>query len=87
MYITIHEPSGQLNLTSESEFKEYIKEKLVIEAAGGLIFNAQQELLMIFRKGFWDLPKGKVDEGESLGDCALREVNEECNYRRFDFYR
>ena len=59
MYITIHEPSGQLNLTSESEFKEYIKEKLVIEAAGGLIFNAQQELLMIFRKGFWDLPKGR----------------------------
>ena len=77
MYITIHEPSGQLNLTSESKFKEYIKDKLVIEAAGGLIFNAQQELLMIFRKGFWDLPKGKVDEGESLGDCALREVNEE----------
>jgi 8-oxo-dGTP pyrophosphatase MutT (NUDIX family) len=77
MYITIHEPSGLLNLTSESEFKDYVKDKIVIEAAGGLIFNANQELLLIFRKGFWDLPKGKVDEGESLGDCALREVNEE----------
>ncbi len=77
MYITIHEPSGLLNLTTESEFKDYIKDKMVVEAAGGLIFNANQELLLIFRKGFWDLPKGKVDEGESLGDCALREVNEE----------
>lgn len=77
MYITIHEPSGILNLTSETEFKDYVKDKLVIEAAGGLIFNAHQELLMIFRKGFWDLPKGKVDEGESLDECALREVNEE----------
>jgi len=77
MYITIHEPSGILNLTSESEFKDYVKDKIVIEAAGGLIFNTNQELLLIFRKGFWDLPKGKVDEGESLGDCALREVNEE----------
>ena len=77
MYITIHEPSGILNLNSENEFKDYVKDKLVIEAAGGLIINVRQELLMIFRKGFWDLPKGKVDEGESLSECALREVNEE----------
>ncbi|MFS8083044.1 MAG: NUDIX hydrolase [Ginsengibacter sp.] len=48
-----------------------------IIAAGGLIVNDKHELLMIFRRGKWDLPKGKLDEGESIEDCALREVKEE----------
>jgi 8-oxo-dGTP pyrophosphatase MutT (NUDIX family) len=48
-----------------------------IIAAGGLVFNDKNELLMIFRRGKWDLPKGKLDEGESIEDCALREVTEE----------
>jgi DNA topoisomerase-2 len=33
-----------------------------ILAAGGLVTNAQGEILWIFRRGFWDLPKGKLDE-------------------------
>lgn len=49
----------------------------IIEAAGGLVKNQDGKLLMIFRKGFWDLPKGKLDAGESLESCALREVKEE----------
>jgi 8-oxo-dGTP pyrophosphatase MutT (NUDIX family) len=49
----------------------------IIEAAGGLVFNPQNEVLLIFRKGSWDLPKGKLDDGESLEACALREVQEE----------
>jgi 8-oxo-dGTP pyrophosphatase MutT (NUDIX family) len=32
---------------------------------------------MIFRRGKWDLPKGKLDKGEKLEDCAIREVEEE----------
>ena len=32
---------------------------------------------MIFRRGKWDLPKGKLDKGESIDECALREVKEE----------
>ncbi len=48
-----------------------------IKAAGGLIFNDKKELLFIFRKGKWDLPKGKLDEGETLEACALREIKEE----------
>ncbi|HWB27187.1 MAG TPA: NUDIX domain-containing protein [Chitinophagaceae bacterium] len=50
-------------------------EKII--AAGGLISNGNNELLMIFRRGKWDLPKGKLDEGERIEDCALREVKEE----------
>ncbi|WP_156522579.1 NUDIX hydrolase [Arachidicoccus ginsenosidimutans] len=52
-------------------------EKSIIVAAGGLVFNGNNELLMIFRRGFWDLPKGKLDEGEAIESCALREVEEE----------
>ena len=48
-----------------------------IVAAGGLVINEQDELMMIFRRGYWDLPKGKLDEGESIEACALREVEEE----------
>jgi mutator protein MutT len=52
-----------------------MKKKII--AAGGLIKNDKGELLMIFRRGKWDLPKGKLDEGEKPEDCALREVKEE----------
>ncbi len=48
-----------------------------IIAAGGLVYNETDELLMIFRRGKWDLPKGKLNAGESIEDCAVREVMEE----------
>ncbi len=48
-----------------------------IDAGGGVVFNERQEVLMIFRRGKWDLPKGKRDDGEDIADCALREVCEE----------
>src|SRR4051794_1665781 len=48
-----------------------------IIAAGGLVTNEYNELLMIFRRGKWDLPKGKLDEGETIEQCAVREVEEE----------
>jgi len=37
----------------------------------------EKELMLIFRRGKWDLPKGKLDPGETLETCALREVQEE----------
>jgi 8-oxo-dGTP pyrophosphatase MutT (NUDIX family) len=51
--------------------------KPIIIAGGGIVTNELGELLMIFRRGKWDLPKGKLDKGESIEDCALREVREE----------
>jgi len=51
--------------------------KSTIIAAGGLVTNEKGKLLMIFRRGKWDLPKGKLDEGESIEECAIREVKEE----------
>lgn len=48
-----------------------------IVAAGGVIRNPSGKVLLIFRRGYWDLPKGKLDEGETIENCALREVREE----------
>lgn len=48
-----------------------------IQAAGGLVYNDSRELLFIYRRGFWDLPKGKADAGETIEETALREVQEE----------
>ncbi len=48
-----------------------------IEAAGGVVTNPDHAILFIFRRDFWDLPKGKIDEGESPEEAAVREVREE----------
>lgn len=50
----------------------------VMEAAGGVVLNKKNELLMIFRNGKWDLPKGKIERGEDPDTAAIREVYEEC---------
>ncbi|MCY7420728.1 MAG: NUDIX domain-containing protein [Chitinophagaceae bacterium] len=52
-----------------------------ILAAGGIVENEEKEILMIFRRGKWDLPKGKLDEGETIEECAVREVEEETGLR------
>ncbi len=48
-----------------------------VQTGGGLIKNEKNEYLFIFRRKKWDLPKGKLDEGETIEQCALREVTEE----------
>lgn len=50
----------------------------VIDAAGGLVSNPEGDILMIFRLDKWDLPKGKREAGETVRECAVREVEEEC---------
>ena len=55
----------------------FFKHFHLIVAAGGLVKNEREEILMIFRRGKWDLPKGKMDEGETFENCAKREVEEE----------
>lgn len=57
--------------------KAFFKKFTLVQAAGGLVKNEQGENLLIFRRGKWDLPKGKLDKGESLEECAVREVEEE----------
>lgn len=57
------------------DFKNYFKN---IEAAGGVVINPENNILFIHRLGKWDLPKGKIEKGESREVAAVREVEEEC---------
>lgn len=57
--------------------KAFWKHFTPIEAAGGIVQNDQHDLLFIERLGKWDLPKGKIDDGESPEEAALREIEEE----------
>lgn len=50
----------------------------IVKAAGGLV-EKEGMVLMIFRLGKWDLPKGKLKKDEDPALGALREVEEECN--------
>lgn len=50
-----------------------------IKTAGGLVYHPQSDsYLWIKRLGLWDLPKGKIEQGESSKDAAIREIIEEC---------
>jgi len=53
----------------------------IIEASGGIVKNNFDQLLFIFRLGKWDLPKGKIEKGETKEFAALREVKEECGFK------
>jgi 8-oxo-dGTP pyrophosphatase MutT (NUDIX family) len=55
----------------------FYKDFKVIKAGGGVVKNEMDDVLFIFRRGFWDLPKGKKDKGEKCRACAKREVEEE----------
>lgn len=57
--------------------KDFLQLFDIQEAAGGLVFNEDNNLLTIFRRGFWDLPKGKIDQGETKEEASIREVEEE----------
>jgi len=57
--------------------KEFFKHFKLVKAGGGLVKNKRGEILLIFRRGKWDLPKGKLDKNETLLQCAVREVREE----------
>ena len=55
-------------------------EKKII-AGGGVVVNENNQVLFIYRRKKWDLPKGKLDPGEDIKACAIREVMEETGIR------
>lgn len=58
-------------------WKKFCSQYEILEAAGGIVFNANREMLMIYRFDRWDLPKGKIEKAETPDVAALREVCEE----------
>jgi 8-oxo-dGTP pyrophosphatase MutT (NUDIX family) len=61
----------------EATFAALCKEFKVVRAAGGVVTNCKDELLMIRLRNRWDLPKGHIEAGEDSRTAALREVEEE----------
>ena len=61
----------------DNDIKELKKMFKIIKAGGGVVNNNKKEILFIYRMKKWDLPKGKLDRGETIKQCAKREVEEE----------
>jgi 8-oxo-dGTP pyrophosphatase MutT (NUDIX family) len=81
--IQVQKPQKLKSITFPIEDKNLIKKLLktrysYIKAAGGLV-RKNGDFLFIFRLKKWDLPKGKLEKGESIAACAVREVEEECS--------
>ena len=48
------------------------------KSAGGIILNSNFEVLVVSQHGrSWSLPKGHLEDNESLLDAAYREIEEE----------
>ncbi|WP_419870333.1 NUDIX hydrolase [Chryseobacterium sp. CT-SW4] len=60
-------------------WQEFQKLFRIIEAAGGIVSRDNGDILFIKRLGKWDLPKGKMEKGESREESAIREIEEETN--------
>lgn len=67
-----------ISADKELAFKKFSELYEVIEAAGGLVKRENNKFLAIFRRGKWDLPKGKLEKDEIPEQGAVREVKEEC---------
>jgi 8-oxo-dGTP pyrophosphatase MutT (NUDIX family) len=59
----------------------------IIEAAGGIVNNPDGKVLFIKRLGKWDLPKGKMEKGESREESAVREIEEETGLKDVELVR
>lgn len=67
------------------ELKEtFFKKFTLIKAGGGFVQNEKDAVLMMFRRGKWDLPKGKLDIKETIEECAIRETEEETGLKNID---
>ena len=80
--LLVSEPAIKILCISHHDTQKLWNEFLslfeIIEAAGGVVKNNSGEVLMIFRKEKWDLPKGKLEKKEKPEEAAVREVEEEC---------
>jgi 8-oxo-dGTP pyrophosphatase MutT (NUDIX family) len=77
----MQEPSVHAGVFFHNDLQElknaFFKKFTPIKAGGGFVLNENNEVLMMFRRGKWDLPKGKMDKKETFEECAIRETEEE----------
>ena len=75
--VTLNFPLQIICLDASESFVASFSDHHLVEAAGGVVRKGHN-LLMIFRNGLWDIPKGKLNQNESPQVGAIREVEEEC---------
>ncbi len=73
----IFKENQPIEIRSQEEFDAFAQAYRIIHAAGGIVSNEKDEILLIYRLEKWDFPKGKVEEGEEYEEAAVREVEEE----------
>jgi len=79
--------SVTLLVKDREEAITYVKDHYrTIKAAGGIVVKGDK-ILMIYRLGRWDLPKGKIEKKEKTSVAAIREVEEECNIKVSMLYK
>ena len=70
-------PEAYIYDPSDKILEKFSSKIPIVVAAGGLVKNRKGKVLFIYRNDKWDLPKGKLDKGESIEKAAVREVEEE----------
>ena len=82
----MQEPSVHAGVFFHSDLNElktaFFKKFTLVLAGGGFVQNDMNEVLMMFRRGKWDLPKGKMDKKETFEQCAIRETEEETGLKK-----
>ncbi len=77
LFLKNDEERLEINLSNEAEFDQVFALHKYIEAAGGMV-RKEDAYLFILRNGVWDIPKGKLEKGETTEVAAVREIEEEC---------
>jgi 8-oxo-dGTP pyrophosphatase MutT (NUDIX family) len=82
----IGKPQFHAGIIYDKDFEklkeDFFRHFTIIKAGGGLVKNKNGEILLILRRGKWDLPKGKLDDNETIEECAKREVQEETGLQK-----
>lgn len=76
-FLRSDKPEMKIIIRKEKEFWKFFNKHKYIEAAGGLVQRGDR-FLFIKRNDLWDIPKGKLDPGETPEIAAVREIEEEC---------
>jgi len=71
----------------ETMWQDFSQMFRIVEAAGGIVLNDHNEILFIKRLGKWDLPKGKIEKGESREVAAVREIAEETGLQEVEILK
>ncbi|MCX7606227.1 MAG: NUDIX domain-containing protein [Bacteroidia bacterium] len=71
---TLYFPSSEAIAAFWQQYKQTFENVL---AAGAVVVEGRGDILFIWRRGHWDLPKGKVELQEAPEEAARRELEEE----------